>query len=231
MHSVLFYPDILIRLGAAVLFGGAIGLEREFHGRPAGIRTHILVCLGATMIMLLPQLFLSHNSFSEARIVSDPGRIIAGLVTGIGFLGAGAIIRIGDMVRGLTTAAGIWFTAALGAVIGSGYIVLALVCTGAGMFITIFFDKIEERIPDTQYREFVLTLSRLSLETSENELERIFSDFEMDVLDKYYKWEREADKVTVRFMIKTKNVANGRDVISAISGKEGVSTAVWQKSV
>ena len=189
------------------------------------------MCLGATMIMLLPQLFLSQNSYAEARIASDPGRIIAGLVTGIGFLGAGAIIRIGDMVRGLTTAAGIWFTAALGAVIGSGYIVLALVCTGAGMFITIFFDKIEEKIPDTQYREFVLTLSRRYMEASENELERIFSDFEMDVLDKYYKWEREVDKVTVRFMIKTKNVANGRDIITAISGKEGVYSAVWQKSL
>jgi len=232
MQPILFYPDVLMRLGAAILLGGAIGLEREFHGRPAGIRTHILVCLGATMIMLLPQLLVSQTNIAGVKAVSDPGRIIAGIVTGIGFLGAGAIIRIGDMVRGLiTTAAGIWFTAALGAVIGSGYIVLGLVCTGAGMFITIFFDKVEEMIPDTQYREFILTVADENLKESEFELKRTFSDYKMNVLDKYYKWDRDLNRVTVRFMIKTKNVDKGGDVIKSVSGQKGVLSAVWQKSV
>ncbi|RKY78923.1 hypothetical protein DRQ07_07025, partial [candidate division KSB1 bacterium] len=141
MSPLHLYPDIVIRLGAAIIFGGAIGLEREFHGRPAGIRTHILVCMGATMIMLLPRLLFTHDTAGDQfSILNVQGRIIAGIVTGIGFLGAGAIIRIGDMVRGLTTAAGIWFTAALGAVTGAGYLLIAAICTIMGIFITIIFE-------------------------------------------------------------------------------------------
>ena len=98
----------------AILLGGAIGLERESRGRPAGLRTHILVCLGATIIMIASTRMgeLTQALSPASRIQVDPGRIAAGIVTGIGFLGAGAIIRIGDLVRGLTTAGCIWFVAA-----------------------------------------------------------------------------------------------------------------------
>ena len=107
--------DMMFRLGLAILLGGAIGLERESRGRPAGLRTHILVCMGATIIMIAStrMAILSQALPSASRIQVDPGRIAAGVVTGIGFLGAGAIIRIGDLVRGLTTAGCIWFVAAL----------------------------------------------------------------------------------------------------------------------
>jgi putative Mg2+ transporter-C (MgtC) family protein len=112
----------MLRLALAILLGGAIGLERESRGRPAGLRTHILVCLGATIIMIAStQMAILSQALPQAsRIQVDPGRIAAGIVTGIGFLGAGAIIRIGDLVRGLTTAGCIWFVAALGITIGQG---------------------------------------------------------------------------------------------------------------
>jgi putative Mg2+ transporter-C (MgtC) family protein len=123
------FVNILIRLFLALFLGGLIGLERGFHGRPAGLRTHILVCLGATILMVTPQIVATN--FGQSMVSSwaqiDPGRIVAGIVTGIGFLGAGAIIRIGDIIRGLTTAACIWFTAALGIVIGSGHYGLAII--------------------------------------------------------------------------------------------------------
>src|SRR5512143_587908 len=108
--------DAVLRLLLAILLGGAIGLERESRGRPAGLRTHILVCLGATIIMIASTRMgeLTQVLSSTSRVQVDPGRIAAGIVTGIGFLGAGAIIRIGDLVRGLTTAGCIWFVAALG---------------------------------------------------------------------------------------------------------------------
>ena len=109
--SWVFVTNALFKLLLAILLGGAIGLEREFRGRPAGLRTNILVCLGATMIMIGST---SMAEFSQMlspnfRVSVDPGRIAAGVVTGIGFLGAGAIIRFEDLVRGLTTAGCIWY--------------------------------------------------------------------------------------------------------------------------
>jgi putative Mg2+ transporter-C (MgtC) family protein len=104
------------RLFAAVLAGGAIGLEREAHRQPAGLRTHILICLGSTLLMLL-SIWLPQTQAADR---GDPGRIAAQVVSGIGFLGAGAFIKIGNNMKGLTTASSIWVVAALGLAIGAG---------------------------------------------------------------------------------------------------------------
>ncbi len=112
--------EMLMKLIVSVLLGGLIGLERETHGRPAGLRTHILVCLGSTLFGLC--------SHTIAGTRFDPGRISAQIVTGIGFLGAGTIMRQGSVVRGLTTAASIWTVAAIGlaVAIGGNMLILAL---------------------------------------------------------------------------------------------------------
>lgn len=104
MQTELFWN--VVRLLLAVVLGGLIGLEREAHGRPAGLRTHILVSLGAALFTIVS------NSYSGPD--TDPGRIAAQIVSGIGFLGAGTIIRQGSVIRGLTTAASLWATAAIG---------------------------------------------------------------------------------------------------------------------
>jgi len=103
-------PEMIARLVLAALLGGLIGYEREAHGRPAGLRTHILVCVGSTIFTIVS------TSFTGAR--SDPARIASQIVSGIGFLGAGTIIRQGSMVRGLTTAASLWTIAAIGMAVG-----------------------------------------------------------------------------------------------------------------
>lgn len=115
----------------AVALGGLIGLERELHGHPAGLRTHILVCVGSTLFTLI-----SVQIGAVANRPADPGRIAAQIVTGIGFLGAGAIIREGASIRGLTTAASIWTTAAVGLAVGTGprYGELAVIATGIVLF-------------------------------------------------------------------------------------------------
>ncbi len=115
MENVSF-GDMLFRLIISLLLGGLIGLEREAHERPAGLRTHILVCVGSTFFTLAS--FAISKSY--AGYVFDPGRITAQIVTGIGFLGAGTIIRTGTIVRGLTTAASIWTVAAIGVGVGVG---------------------------------------------------------------------------------------------------------------
>jgi putative Mg2+ transporter-C (MgtC) family protein len=105
----------IIRLVEAAFLGGLIGLERERNNQPAGLRTHIILCLGSALIMEVSILI------AEGSPNYDPGRIAAQVVTGVGFLGAGAILRMGASVRGLTTAASIWTTAGIGLAVGAGY--------------------------------------------------------------------------------------------------------------
>ena len=116
------WPHILLRLTVAAALGGAIGLERELRERQAGLRTHLVVCVGSALFTLV-----SAYAFTSPRV--DPTRIAAQIVSGIGFLGAGAIIRQGLSVRGLTTAATLWLVAAIGMASGAGYYDAAIIAT------------------------------------------------------------------------------------------------------
>jgi putative Mg2+ transporter-C (MgtC) family protein len=123
--------DVLIRLLVAAALTGAIGLERELRDRAAGLRTHMLVGVGSALFTIVSAYGWGDFQFSTAEgVVFDPTRIAAQIVTGIGFLGAGAIIRQGISVRGLTTAAGLWVVAAIGMAVGAGYYSAALIATG-----------------------------------------------------------------------------------------------------
>jgi len=138
--------DILTRLLVATMAGGLIGLERSYHGRPAGFRTHTLVCVASSLLMLVTiyQTKWFPGALDTVRI--DPTRMAQGVMTGIGFLGAGVIMREGLTVRGLTTAASIWTTAAIGILAGVGFYSAVLV----GFIITIgiltVFRKVESRM-------------------------------------------------------------------------------------
>ena len=114
----------VVRLLFALAIGAIVGLERELKGKPAGMRTNMLMCIGSCLIMII-----SIEVARTAGRVADPGRIAAQVVTGIGFLGAGTIIRSRFHVAGLTTAATIWVLSALGLAIGAGYILLSLIGT------------------------------------------------------------------------------------------------------
>ena len=130
--------DIFFRLGLAAVLGGAIGLERELREREAGLRTHLLVSVGAALFTMVSAYAWTDWTFSTADgVVFDPTRIAAQIVTGIGFLGAGAIIRQGLSVRGLTTAATLWLVAAIGMAAGAGYWEAATVAT-AGAIVTLW---------------------------------------------------------------------------------------------
>ena len=123
--------DVLIRLLVAAGLTGAIGLERELRERAAGLRTHMLVGIGAALFTIVSAYGWTDFEFSNrSGVVFDPTRIAAQVVTGIGFLGAGAILRQGLTVRGLTTAASLWIVAAIGMAAGAGYYSAALIATG-----------------------------------------------------------------------------------------------------
>ncbi len=134
--------QIVWRLILAFFLGSIIGLEREKKGRSAGFRTHILVCTSSCLIMLV-SLYV-YELFRD-KISLDPARIAAGVVTGVGFLGAGAIIRSSKAVRGLTTAASVWVSAAIGLAVGCGFYVGAILTTGIAFLALAFLKVVENK--------------------------------------------------------------------------------------
>ena len=134
---------VILRLMICFLCGGVIGLEREKKARSAGLRTHILVSLGSALIMLT-----SLYVFDIYRDVAtvDPSRIAAGVITGIGFIGAGTIIRYGGAVKGLTTAASLWITSAVGLAIGSGFYLAGIFSSIVVILTLHFLRNFEEKL-------------------------------------------------------------------------------------
>ena len=140
MNDVEDSVRIIVRLLVAMLLGGLIGYEREYSGKSAGLRTHMLVSVGAALFVLAPGL--------SGMSIGDQSRVLQGIIAGIGFLGAGAIIKSRDHneVKGLTTAASIWMTAAVGITAGMGREMLALVSTALALFILAALHRIESSI-------------------------------------------------------------------------------------
>jgi putative Mg2+ transporter-C (MgtC) family protein len=149
-------PGIVLRLVVALTFGATIGLERSYHGRPAGFRTHALVCLASAALMLVT-VFESEwfqPSAGPIRAAIDPTRMAQGIMTGIGFLGAGVIMKDGLSVRGLTTAASIWSTAGIGILVGIGFYIPAALTTALALGALGGFRWIERRMKTESYAHF-----------------------------------------------------------------------------
>ncbi len=141
--------EIIFKLALAGILGGLIGLERESLNRPAGLRTYTLVCVGSALAMVVSlDMYFQYYQTVNA----DPGRIAAQVISGIGFLGAGTIMREGATVRGLTTAAGLWVVACIGLAVGAGLYIPAITTTVLILFILIYFIHFEEKF--TGLREY-----------------------------------------------------------------------------
>jgi Uncharacterized membrane protein len=144
------YYDVLLRLSIAIIVGGIIGYEREYTNRPAGLRTHILVCIASTVISIIQisivndtlSMILKHPELQDA-LKADIGRLSAQVISGIGFLGMGTIIRNKGSVRGLTTAASIWVTACIGIAVGMGYYFLSFSSTAAVYIVLVLMKRVE----------------------------------------------------------------------------------------
>lgn len=139
--------SVALRIMTAVLCGGIIGIEREHKHRPAGFRTHILICLGAAITTLTSQYILTIAFMSPNNFISDPSRLGAQVISGIGFIGAGTIIVTkGSKVKGLTTAAGLWTAAIIGLAAGVGYIEIALYTTFLVLISEILFSHLDWKL-------------------------------------------------------------------------------------
>src|SRR4051794_16953039 len=155
---------ILGRTLGALVLGAMIGFERTFHGRPAGFRTHALVCIASALLMFVTVYQNRWMTILEPdSIRTDPTRMAQGIMTGIGFLGAGVIFKEGLTVRGLTTAASIWITAAIGILVGVGFYLPAVIGSTATLIILGVFRTIEARFPSEFYAHHAIRFVRDSI--------------------------------------------------------------------
>ena len=213
------YLEISFRLLIALGFGGLVGLERSYHGRPAGFRTHTLVCLASAMLMLVTvyegQWFASRGL---ERVSIDPTRMAQGIMTGIGFLGAGVIMKEGINVRGLTTSASIWVTAAIGILAGTGFFFPAGLATALVLGVLSAFRWLENIvIPSQQYAHFMVQFRRESA-MSESELRKLISELSFSIANLNYRLVDDGKRFEYRMMLRTHHPDNVRNLSEVLVG-------------
>ena len=214
--------EIVFRLVAALAAGGIIGLERSFRGRAAGFRTHALVCLASSLLMLVTvyehQWFVAQGG---SRVVVDPTRMAQGIMTGIGFLGAGVIVKEGLTVRGLTTAASIWVTAAIGILTGIGFYFAA----GIGVVLTLgtlsVFRWIESKIPAEYYANFSVRFARDAV-MPEPELRELVAQHGFSVYNLNYRLSAEGTQFEYRMVLRAVGAGGVRGLSDALKSSREV---------
>lgn len=218
--------EIILRLLLGTLLGGIIGFERQTHGRPAGFRTQLLVCVACVLLMIISENYNAvHQSVTETYLRLDPTRIAAGAMTGIGFLGAGVIVKTGMSVQGLTTAACIWIVAAIGLAVGTGQY-LAAVTGSVITFISLWMLRIvETRIPRLTYRYVTLVTD----ETGDDQAVRSLftaSGFEVSKMD--YEISLPEKERRFFFTVASRNVLSLKEIIDKVTALNYVKKLVMK---
>jgi putative Mg2+ transporter-C (MgtC) family protein len=199
------YVDIVEHLLIALAAGGLIGFERSYHGRPAGFRTHTLVCVASSALMLVT-MYQSHW-YPEAfagRVALDPTRMAQGIMTGIGFLGAGVIFKEGLTVRGLTTAASIWITAVIGILAGIGFYFPLILTVLITLGTLSLFRWIEAKVPGDLYAHLMVRFAA-DRAMNEDELRRFLADHGFSVANLTYAGGAAAKCVEYQMVIRARS--------------------------
>lgn len=227
MNDFFGLPFWFWRLLLAAVLSGIVGLERQLRGRAAGLRTHILVGLGATLITLAGVLL--SGAADSGGIQIDSTRIAAGVITGIGFLGAGAILRSGDIVRGLTTAASIWFTAGLGVIIGLGFLAVASVATLIALGALIGLVYLEDRITPRHFRSLIVVGKGLSLPDFERACRQTLAEIQIKIRDIETTVEPFDQNIRLIFRLQLANLDLRSELINRLSALAGVREVIWKQ--
>jgi putative Mg2+ transporter-C (MgtC) family protein len=217
------YFEMALHLVIALGAGGIVGLERSYHGRPAGFRTHALVCVASCLLMLLTVYhgrWFSVGEFERASI--DPTRMAQGIMTGIGFLGAGVIMREGLTVRGLTTAASIWITAAIGIMIGVAFYFPAGIATALTLIVLSVFRWIERKMPIEFYAQLSVEFHRASV-LPEMELRAMAERQGFAVANMNYRVTGEGRFFEYEMVIHSPERENTRGLAEALNGLPSVT--------
>jgi len=214
--------NLLLRLFFAAMAGALIGIEREKHGRPAGLRTHLLVALGSCLMMIISESFYhKYGSLSGTGVVRvDPSRVAAQIVAGIGFVGAGVVIKEGMTVRGLTTAACLWMAAGIGMGFGMGIYGPTLVATFLGLLSLIFLKKLEPYIKKDRFLTFSVLID--GGRDVYPELEAVFASCSMKISDVACDYDVRSGEVCYEFILTQHRKRMGRDLGEAVAKIPGV---------
>lgn len=214
------YLTMVIRLVLAAGAGSIVGIERTYFGRPAGFRTHALVATASSLLMLLTvyQLQAIPNIPIEA-IRTDPTRMAQGIMTGIGFLGAGVIIREGLTIRGLTTSASIWMTASIGIMIGSGLLFAALIAVILTVGTLSVLRLVEEKAPTLSFARLRVRFNE-GESTPENEFQAMVTALDFTCTTTTYR--ADTHMMQYEMTIRTKDTDNFRKLAETLDGMESV---------
>ena len=209
---------IIGRVAGALIIGAMIGFERTFHGRPAGFRTHALVCLASSLLMLVTVYQLHWmTEVPIDTIRADPTRMAQGIMTGIGFLGAGVIFKEGLTVRGLTTAASIWVTAAIGILVGIGFWFAAIVGAVAVLIVLALFRYVEVRLPSEYYAHHILRFSR-DLVMGEEDMRKLIHDHGFSIANLSSRLTEGGQQFEYRMTIKSRDRKNAETLSKYLRG-------------
>lgn len=202
------YLTIILRLLISLMMGAVIGLERSFNGRPAGLRTHTLVCMASCLLMLFSVFQWDLMKDAPLEIIRiDPSRMAQGIMTGIGFLGAGVIMKERLSIRGLTTAASIWMTASIGVIAGLGLYFPAFLSAVLTLIVLSFFGWFEKLLPVRRYGRLILRFKR-DQAMSRDEIYRTIEDNNITATHCSYYLRDEGHFLQFELTIRTYNIEN-----------------------
>jgi putative Mg2+ transporter-C (MgtC) family protein len=209
--SPMMEYELILRPVAALVAGALVGLERSYRGRAAGLRTYALVCLGSALLVALAEELMREPGGG----VGDSTRVIQGIVTGIGFLGAGVILKEGFSVRGLTTAASIWVISAVGVTIGAGFYVAGAVATLLTLALLSILRTIEDRMPSQSFVHCHLSFRRDQV-SDEDWLRKLVAEHGYSISDLTYRLDSRTDTFEYKFVMWSVNPHAGRDLAQTL---------------
>ena len=215
---------VLFRLVLAAVLSGVVGFEREFHGRAAGFRTHILLCVGSTLIMLASMHIFDAYS---GRATFDPARLAAGVVTGIGFLGAGTIMRYKASVRGLTTAASLWVVTGIGLAVGTGLYFGAIVTTGIAVIALMFFGRLEHVMIRKDWYKTVVVEMKDGMEQLKG-IRDVLSEYDSEITDFEVERSKDGANMVLKVGIKLSTARHNAQLIQDMAHLEGIKSVKWE---
>ena len=216
--------ELLFRLALGAVFGGLVGVERQMHGRPAGFRTHILVCTAAVLLMEISAYYHLLDPQDASYVRVDPGRIAAGAITGIGFLGAGVIIKLGASVQGLTTAASLWMISAIGLATGAG-----LYAESTGAFVITVFSLQVLRVVERHTPHDVIKTIRITTQclVDDKVLHTVLDSHKGRVLNMDYDTESTGEcAIVIRVAFRGRRAGSPplRDVLTSLMELDGLKS-------
>ncbi|HTN39150.1 MAG TPA: MgtC/SapB family protein [Arachidicoccus sp.] len=220
--------DIILRLSLAAILGATIGLERARKDWVAGLRTHMLVCVGATLAMIVSAFGFS-DILGHPNVNLDPSRIAAQVISGIGFLGAGTILFLKPgLIRGLTTAAGLWAVSAIGLAIGSGMYIAAVSATILALIILWGLQPFEKRFSKRFKRKFL----KITVDTNSNPAEIITQIFGQEALDiASFSFDKNREFCTIEFHFEQFDNIKMKEILENLQKESAIREIYWNKEI